>query len=57
MARDGRRASVLAGWATLDVYVPISKWNTKADRSPLTLADRRSHDVIVAHLEATGIRF
>jgi len=49
------RASVLAGWATLDVYGSDFEVEYKADRSPLTLADRRSHDVIVAHLEATGI--
>ncbi len=27
----------------------------KADNSPLTLADRRAHEVIVRHLEATGL--
>jgi 3'(2'), 5'-bisphosphate nucleotidase len=49
------RASVVAGLATLDVYRSEIEVEYKADRSPLTLADRRSHDIIVGRLNATGI--
>jgi 3'(2'), 5'-bisphosphate nucleotidase len=49
------RTSVLAGRATLEVYHGEIEVEYKADRSPLTLADRRSHDLIVAGLKPTGI--
>jgi 3'(2'), 5'-bisphosphate nucleotidase len=49
------RASVAAGRATLDVYRSEIEVEYKADRSPLTLADRRSHDIIVGWLKPTGI--
>jgi 3'(2'), 5'-bisphosphate nucleotidase len=49
------RASVVAGWATLEVYRSEIEVEYKADRSPLTLADRRSHEIIVGRLDATGI--
>ena len=42
------QAAVRAGAAILDVYRSSEfKIEQKADKSPLTLADRRSHDVIV----------
>lgn len=49
------RASVRAGRATLDVYRSEIEVEYKEDRSPLTEADRRSDEIIVAHLKPTGI--
>jgi 3'(2'), 5'-bisphosphate nucleotidase len=49
------RASVLAGLATLEVYRSEMEVEYKADLSPLTLADRRSHDIIAGRLQTTGI--
>jgi 3'(2'), 5'-bisphosphate nucleotidase len=50
------QAAIEAGDAILQVY-HSSNFNIeeKADRSPLTLADRRSHDVIINHLSAFDI--
>ena len=51
-------AAIRAGEAIMDVYTsPTADWEveTKADNSPLTLADRLSHAVIAPVLEATGI--
>lgn len=41
------QASLEAGKAILEVYRSDFEVNYKADQSPLTLADRRSHDIIV----------
>ena len=49
------RAAVEAGNAILDVYQSDFTVDHKADDSPLTLADRRAHDIIIAHLAVTGI--
>jgi 3'(2'), 5'-bisphosphate nucleotidase len=49
------RAAVQAGWATLAVYQAEIQVEYKEDRSPLTLADKRSHEIIVGHLKNTGI--
>lgn len=52
------RAAIMAGEAIIEVYTsPTANWEVerKADNSPLTLADRRSHAVIAPALEATGI--
>ncbi len=44
-------AAIDAGHAILDVYrSPDFKIEEKADKSPLTLADRRSHEIIVKRL-------
>jgi len=43
-------ASKEAGMAILDVYEQDFDVSYKEDRSPLTLADQRSHDIIVDHL-------
>ena len=44
-------AAIEAGRAILEVYrSPDFKIEKKADKSPLTLADKRSHEVIVRHL-------
>ncbi|MGD9233288.1 MAG: 3'(2'),5'-bisphosphate nucleotidase CysQ [Desulfobacterales bacterium] len=43
-------ASREAGLAILDVYKQEFDVSYKEDRSPLTLADQRSHDIIVDHL-------
>lgn len=51
-------AAIRAGEAIMEVYTsPTANWEVerKADNSPLTLADRRSHVVIAPVLEATGI--
>jgi 3'(2'), 5'-bisphosphate nucleotidase len=40
-------AAIEAGEAILEVYASDFKVEQKADNSPLTLADRRSHDIIV----------
>jgi 3'(2'), 5'-bisphosphate nucleotidase len=40
-----------AGQATLEVYGTEFAVDTKADRSPLTLADRRSHEIISKSLQ------
>lgn len=41
-----------AGKAILEVYDKKIEVEYKADESPLTLADKRSHEIIVKHLEA-----
>ena len=43
-------AAIEAGNAILEVYHTDFKVEEKADKSPLTLADRRSHDIIVNRL-------
>jgi len=43
-------ASKEAGLAILDVYKQDFDVSYKEDQSPLTLADQRSHDIIVGHL-------
>lgn len=51
-------AAIRAGEAIMEVYTsPTTDWEVerKADNSPLTLADRRSHAVIAPVLEGTGI--
>jgi 3'(2'), 5'-bisphosphate nucleotidase len=48
-------ASIRAGLATLEVYQSDLQVHYKEDRSPLTAADTRSHEIIVGHLTATGI--
>ena len=49
------QASVRAGRATLEVYETDFEVERKADQSPLTVADRRSHAIIAGALAATGI--
>jgi len=49
-------AAIEAGDAILQVYHSANfQVEEKADSSPLTLADRRSHDVIMKHLSAFAI--
>ncbi len=48
-------ASVKAGAAILEVYQTNFAVEHKADRSPLTLADRKSHQIIVDHLKNRGL--
>ncbi len=48
-------AAITAGDATLTVYNADFEVEEKADHSPLTLADRRSHDIIAHDLKKTGI--
>jgi len=50
------RAAVKAGKAILEVYGSGHfDIRTKPDRSPLTIADRRAHDIIVEHLRETAL--
>lgn len=49
------QASIEAGQAILDVYHSDFSVEYKTDSSPLTLADRRSHEVIVKHLSEFDI--
>ena len=48
----GLRASKQAGRAILSVYNTPFDVEYKQDESPLTLADKRSHDIIKKELEA-----
>jgi 3'(2'), 5'-bisphosphate nucleotidase len=49
------RAAIRAGAATLEVYESELHVDYKEDRSPLTLADTRSHEIIAAQLKHTGV--
>ncbi|RPJ76428.1 MAG: 3'(2'),5'-bisphosphate nucleotidase CysQ [Desulfobacteraceae bacterium] len=49
------RASVRAGLATLEVYQTDFEVEHKADQSPLTVADTRSHAIIARALAGTKI--
>ncbi|MEW6080090.1 MAG: 3'(2'),5'-bisphosphate nucleotidase CysQ [Thermodesulfobacteriota bacterium] len=49
------RAGAEAGQAILDVYHSDFAVEQKEDKTPLTLADRRAHEIITAHLAPTGI--
>ncbi len=51
---DAIKASVDAGKEILNIYEGNFKVEYKEDNSPLTLADQRSHETIVAALEPTG---
>ena len=57
LIEKAKRAAVKAGIAIMDVYTNASdvEIQSKADDSPLTLADRRGHEVIVAALEETKL--
>lgn len=50
-------AAVKAGGAILEVYQSDFAVETKDDKSPLTLADKKSHEIIKAGLEDFGIPF
>ena len=49
------QASIEAGEAILEVYESDFAVEQKDDKSPLTLADKRSHDIIVKHLKRFDI--
>jgi len=49
------RASVEAGRAILEIYNSDFSVQMKGDQTPLTMADKRSHAIIVRHLEKTGV--
>ncbi len=49
------RAAVEAGWAIMDCYERDFGVYEKEDKSPLTDADIASHEVIMKHLEPTGL--
>ena len=52
---DSIQAAIAAGKAVLDVYQSDFEVETKADNSPLTLADRQSHTIIQSYLSRHGI--
>jgi 3'(2'), 5'-bisphosphate nucleotidase len=49
------QTSLEAGYAILDVYHSDFSVEYKADDSPLTLADKRAHEIIVNYLNTSGI--
>jgi 3'(2'), 5'-bisphosphate nucleotidase len=49
------QASIEAGRAILDVYHSDFEVEYKTDSSPLTLADKKSHDVIVSYLNEFNV--
>jgi 3'(2'), 5'-bisphosphate nucleotidase len=49
------RSALLAGAAVLEVYGSEFSVADKSDGSPVTLADRRSHEMIARELSATGL--
>lgn len=54
---DAVVAAIEAGQAILEVYGTDFKVENKEDNSPLTLADKRAHEVIKKHLSPHGIPF
>jgi len=50
MMKTALRAAVLAGRAIMEVYRTDFSVELKQDKSPLTLADRRAHDIITREL-------
>ncbi len=48
-------AAILGGEAILEVYESDFAVETKDDKSPLTLADKRAHDCIMKVLQSTGL--
>jgi 3'(2'), 5'-bisphosphate nucleotidase len=55
LAFDAILASIEAGKEILDVYESAFEVELKDDKSPLTLADKRAHNMIVKMLKETGI--
>jgi 3'(2'), 5'-bisphosphate nucleotidase len=49
------QASLTAGSAILQIYDQNFSVEEKSDKSPLTLADKKSHDIILSHLAQSGI--
>jgi 3'(2'), 5'-bisphosphate nucleotidase len=49
------QASLTAGSAILQIYSQDFSVEEKSDKSPLTLADRKSHDIISTYLVRSGI--
>ncbi len=47
-------AAIAAGKKILEIYEQDFTVETKADNSPLTMADRASHEIIKEHLKDTG---
>src|SRR5439155_19335702 len=51
-----KKAALQAGKAILEVYASKDLGvEMKSDQSPLTLADKVAHAIIVSHLEETGL--
>lgn len=56
LLKVAKDASLDAGYAILDVYGTKDYGvETKSDNSPLTIADKKSHDIILKYLQKTGI--
>ncbi|WP_317124721.1 3'(2'),5'-bisphosphate nucleotidase CysQ [Marixanthomonas ophiurae] len=49
------QASIEAGKKIMDIYASDFEVETKADESPLTIADKRANDVIISYLKQTNI--
>ena len=49
------RASIEAGKSILQIYDTEFDVQMKEDHTPLTLADKRSHEIVFQHLRETGI--
>ncbi len=49
------RAAVEASEAIMEIYLQDFEAQWKEDGSPVTIADLRSNDILVGHLESTGI--
>ncbi len=55
--RDAVLAAIKAGAAIMDVYASDFAVETKEDHSPLTLADKKSHEIIKAELSRHDLPF
>ncbi|MCF8233945.1 MAG: 3'(2'),5'-bisphosphate nucleotidase CysQ [Bacteroidales bacterium] len=49
------RTSIHAGHAIKEIYNTGFSVETKQDNSPITMADRKSHEIIIQYLNETGI--
>lgn len=49
------RAAIDAGSAIINIYYQDFAIETKEDSSPLTIADKKSHQIIISYLNASGI--
>ncbi len=54
-AEEAIKTAFKAGEKVLEVYESDHEVETKDDKSPLTLADRKAHEAIKKRLEATGL--
>lgn len=55
LLQDAIEASILAGKEIIEVYEGTFEVEEKEDKSPLTIADKKAHNIIVKQLKETGI--